>query len=52
VATLDADELARVRGAHTMLLDRPDGPGGERRLLTVEKPLAAGAGTGQADRVV
>jgi predicted amidohydrolase len=42
-ATLDRAELARVRGAHTMLADRPAGPGGPRRHLTIgaaEKSIA------------
>jgi predicted amidohydrolase len=49
VATLDPEELARVRSAHTMLLDRAVGPDKKRRLV---KPLAAPAETGQAGRVV
>jgi hypothetical protein len=52
VATLDPVELARVSDTHTMLRDRPGGPGRDRRTLRAGKSLASPAPAGQADPVV
>jgi predicted amidohydrolase len=43
VATLDPEELVRVRDTHTMLRDRPTTTGGPRVLASVEKPGCAAA---------
>jgi predicted amidohydrolase len=52
VATLDPVELARVRATHTMLRDRPAGPGLDRRVITAGNSVAAPAPAGQAGSVV